>query len=91
MWMYESRLAGGRPLHAYKHIDTRRYVFLDPSCNAFAYIRDERYERIALADALEAALSPWWERLNPSVEDIAACWTAIARARRATDQGRPWR
>lgn len=91
MWMYEARLPGGRPLNAYKHIDTRRYVFLDPACNAFAYVGGERYGRVALADALEAALSPCWEWLNASLEDIAACWTAIARARRATDQERGWR
>lgn len=57
MWMFEVRLAGGRPLHAYKHIDTRRYVHLDLACNAFAYLGEERYGRVALADALEAALS----------------------------------
>jgi hypothetical protein len=58
MWMYEVRLAGGRPLQAYKHLDTRRYVFLDPACTAFAYVGRERYGPVGLADALEAALSP---------------------------------
>jgi hypothetical protein len=48
MWMYEARLASGLPLHAYKHIDTRRYVFLDPACNAYAYLGGERYGPVAL-------------------------------------------
>jgi hypothetical protein len=65
MWMYDVRLASGRYLQAYKHFYTRRYVFLDAGCNAFAYLGHERYGPIALADALEAALSPWWERLEP--------------------------
>jgi hypothetical protein len=28
MWMFEVRLSDGTPLHAYKHIDTRRYLHL---------------------------------------------------------------
>jgi hypothetical protein len=90
MWIYEAQLADGRQLHAYKHIDTRRYVFLDPACNAFAYLGGERYGHVAVADALEAALSPWWEHLNAAAEDIAACRTAIAHARRAAYQERRW-
>jgi hypothetical protein len=41
-------------------------------------------------DALEAALSPWWERLDATAEDIAACWTAIAAARSAGPKERRW-
>jgi hypothetical protein len=53
-----------------------------PAGNAFRYVGDYQYRRVELADALEGALNPWWERLNASVEDIAASWTAIARALR---------
>jgi hypothetical protein len=87
MWMFEVRLSDGRPLQAYKHIETRRYVHLDPACNAFCYIGDDHYRRVELADALEAALSPWWEALNASVEDVAASWNAIARAFRDAGSG----
>lgn len=82
MWMFEIRLSDGRPLHAYKHIDTRGYVHLDGARNAFHYVGQDHYRRVQLADALEAALSPWWERLTASHEDIVASWAAIARARR---------
>jgi hypothetical protein len=82
MWMYEVRLAGGRRVQAYKHYYTRRYVFLDGACNAFAYLGHERYGPVQPADALEAALRPWWQYLNASVEETAACWIAIARATR---------
>jgi hypothetical protein len=82
MWMFEVRLSDGRSLHAYKHIDTRRYVHLDLACHAFRYLGEGNYRRVGLADALEAALSPWWERLNASVEDVVAAWTVIARALR---------
>lgn len=82
MWMFEVRLSDGRPLHAYKHIETRRYVHLDPAWNAFRYVGENYYRRVDLADALEAALSPRWEWLNASVEDVVASWHAIARALR---------
>ena len=82
MWMFEVRLAGGRPLHAYKHIDTRRYVHLDLAGNAFVYLGGERYGRIALADALEGGPEPLVEGLNASVEDTASSWSVIERARR---------
>jgi hypothetical protein len=82
MWMYEVQLAGGRYVQAYKHYDTRRYMFLDGGCNAFAYVGDGRYAPVAVADALEAALSPWWEYLDASIEETATCWIAIARATR---------
>jgi hypothetical protein len=83
MWMFEVRLADGRPVHAYKHIDTRCYVHLDLACNAYMYVGEEHYRRIPVADALQAALSPWWEGLNATAEDIAASRIAIDRARRA--------
>lgn len=88
MWMYDVRLASGRYLQAYKHFYTRRYVFLDVGCAAFAYVGDGRYAPVAVADALEAALSPWWEYLDASIEETAACWIAIARAR-CTHEPRP--
>jgi hypothetical protein len=41
MWMFEVKLESGLRLHAFKHIETRKYLHLDTEGRAFAYIRDE--------------------------------------------------
>jgi hypothetical protein len=37
MWMFEAGTPAGERYHAYKHIDTGRYVHLDLGGNALAY------------------------------------------------------
>lgn len=37
MWMFEVELEGGKRLHAYKHVDTRRYLHLTEDGRALAY------------------------------------------------------
>lgn len=85
MWIYEVRTRSGARLYAYKHIDTRRYLHLDAEGNAYVYVPEDRYRPIPLADALESALRPWWERLGASPDEVLAAWTAIAAARRIAD------
>lgn len=80
MWMYEVRTPAGDPFHAYKHIDTRRWVHVDMAGHAFDYASEQRYRPVLLAVALELALRPWWEELCASIEEEAAAWTAIDRA-----------
>lgn len=41
MWMFEVELESGLRLHAYKHVETRRYLHLDKEGRAFVYIRSE--------------------------------------------------
>jgi hypothetical protein len=43
MWMHEVKLTDGRAAHAYKHIDTRRYIHLDEEGNAFVYTDSGRW------------------------------------------------
>ena len=38
MWMFEVELESGLHLHAYKHIETRKYLHLDKEGRAFVYI-----------------------------------------------------
>jgi hypothetical protein len=38
MWMFEVELESGLRLHAYKHIETRKYLHLDKEGRAFVYI-----------------------------------------------------
>jgi hypothetical protein len=82
MWMHEVGTPAGQRLHAYKHIDTRRYVHLDREGNAFVYVGEHRYRKIDLALALEPALRTW-EHLGASPRELAAGRVAIERAGRA--------
>jgi hypothetical protein len=58
MWMFEVRLTDGTALQAYKHIETRRYVHLDPDGEAFVYEPPDRYRIVPLADVLAAVFAP---------------------------------
>ena len=58
MWMHEEELADGRRVHAYKHIDTRRYVHLDESGGALVYTDSGRYRAVAVMDVLPLVLPP---------------------------------
>jgi hypothetical protein len=56
MWMFEVRLSNGAPLHAYKHIDTRRYLHLIPGGAAFTFESPNRYRRVPVLHLLAEAL-----------------------------------
>jgi hypothetical protein len=79
MWMFEVQLSDERRLHAYKHVDTRRYLHLDDEANAFFYDEDGRYRPIELWRILHAVLSPLWR------DGLSCAPGAVARARRALD------
>lgn len=85
MWMFELELEDGRRVHAFKHISTRRYLHLDHRAKAFVYMGDNRYRPTDIDFLLEEALRPWWETLDATPEEVAACWTVIERARRRAD------
>jgi hypothetical protein len=38
MWMFEVELESGLRLHAYKHVETRKYLHLDKEGRAFVYL-----------------------------------------------------
>lgn len=56
MWMHEEALEDGRSVHAYKHIDTRRYLHLDDRGNAFVYTDAGKYRPFPVAELLELVL-----------------------------------
>lgn len=63
MWMHELALDTGERVHAYKHIDTRRYIHLSEAGKTYAYVDRERYAPIPAFEAAELALPPesWGE------------------------------
>ena len=80
MWMYEVELADQAPLHAYKHIATRRYLHLTEDGRTFAYVPEGNYAEIAPRAALREAFAKW-EQLLPAPTDPAAVRAVIRRAR----------
>jgi hypothetical protein len=93
MAMFEVELETGVRLCAYKHIDTRRYVHLDPDGNAFQYVS---------AGAHQGAYKKWpfWEAFDQAIRDADFEMGWISRARldleddeedeAGYDNGRPW-
>lgn len=73
MWMGEIRLHNGMSVHAYKHVETRRYLHLADGHTAFTYIEPDYYSRIRLDSALAEAFCDWdlVGSEKPS-EDVAA-------------------
>ena len=74
MWMHEVALDTGERVHAYKHIDTRRYIHLSDMGKTCAYVDRERYRPIPAFEAAELALPPelWDEPFSLSANGADA-------------------
>jgi hypothetical protein len=90
MWMFEVQTTAYRRFQAYKHQATRRYLHVDHQGRAYAFRGErsgrDRYEEIALADAIELALCSW-KYLGATADDLALVDAAIARAREGASGG----
>jgi len=60
MWMFEVALADGTSVHAFKHIDSRRYLHLNGAPAAFTCGDDGLYRPAAVAEI--------WPRVVPHRE-----------------------
>ncbi|MGH2803309.1 MAG: hypothetical protein ACRDL4_09740 [Thermoleophilaceae bacterium] len=83
MWMHEEALEDGTRLHAYKHIHTRRYLYLDERGRAYEQSACDCFVPLRLDFALEAALCGWWILAGWDDEDAAAVREAIFTASEA--------
>lgn len=79
MWMFELRTLDNRPLHAYKHSATRRYVHLDRQARAYAYTGGDRYRPMPQAEALDEVFGDW-RSLGGSVRELRLARAAVLRA-----------
>jgi hypothetical protein len=79
MWMCEVELSSGKRLHAYKHIDTRRYVHLDRDGAAFVYEWPERYRSSPVTEVLTEVFAPLPGLVGVTVQQISAAWAAVER------------
>lgn len=80
MWMHEEELDDGSVLHAYKHVHTRRYLYLTPDGRAFAYAPCGGYLPMRLDHAIEQALCTWWILSGWDAQDAEAVGDAVMRA-----------
>jgi hypothetical protein len=89
MAMYQSATHEGPMIHAYKHIDTRRYLFLDEDSDPWCYTNgeDDSYCRVPLGTALEEAFCGWADLhgYEPELGKLVAEEIARARAPRSDD------
>jgi len=74
MWMYCARLEDERVVHAYKHIETRRYLHLAGDLTAFEYRgdQDHEYASVPLGIALREVLCLCRELGHPEEAELRA-------------------
>ena len=70
MWMFEVELESGLRLHAYKHIETRKYLHLDKEGRAFAYIWPDE-----IRDADEPGS---YREVDPSASSERSCGGGVS-------------
>jgi hypothetical protein len=80
MWMHEAELDDGSALHAYKHIHTRRYLYLTADLRAFEFVACGRLAPLRLDFAIEQAICTWWILHGWDEEDRHAVSEAVQRA-----------
>jgi hypothetical protein len=80
MWMHEEELDDGSVLHAYKHIHTRRYLYLTTDGRAFEHASCGGFVPMRLDHAIEQALCTWWILSGWDAQDAEAVRDAVLRA-----------
>jgi hypothetical protein len=79
MWMYEVALSDGRSLHAYKHVDTRRYIHMTADRSAFAYEPERRYLPVPAEEVLAEVFASLVGLAGVTARQLAASWASVAR------------
>jgi hypothetical protein len=85
MWMFEVELTNGTRLQGYKHIDTRRYVHLDPDGAAFIFEPPDRYQSFPLPDVLAAVFATLPRLRGVTADQVSRSWAVVERL----ESGRP--
>jgi hypothetical protein len=80
MWMNEDELEDGSSLHAYKHIFTRRYLYLTEDRRAFDRAPCGRFVPLRLDFAIQQALCTWWLLSGWDAQDAEAIREAVTRS-----------
>ena len=87
MWMHEEALEDGSRVHAYKHIETRDYLYLSASGDAFELAPCGRLVPLRLDLAIERAVCSWWLLERWEEEDRVAIRDVVLRAQERAQPG----
>jgi hypothetical protein len=79
MWMFEVRLRDGTALQAYKHIDTRCYIHLDETLQAYVYEPPDWYRPMDAVDVLCAVFRGLGKLAGVERPQVEESWDAIER------------
>jgi hypothetical protein len=85
MWMHEIELEDGTEVHAYKHIDTRRYLHLDDSCQAYVFEEageSGRYRPMDPARVLTSVFAGLWILAGVERPQVDESFAVLERCRR---------
>jgi hypothetical protein len=80
MWMHEAELSDGSALHAYKHIHTRRYLYLAEDGRAFEAAPCGLFVQDRLDFAIERAICTWSILSDWTDKDAKAVYDAVVGA-----------
>jgi len=89
MWMHQQTVSGGETAHAYKHRETRRYLYLTAGLRAFQRTPCGRLAPVRVDHAIEAALASWWVLGSISDAEATAIRAAMYRDWPEPDDARP--
>ena len=69
MWMARWTFEDGREVQAYKHSETRRYLYLDDDGDAWEGLSGPEFRRMRHDDALEQVFDTWWLLMHATDKD----------------------
>lgn len=72
MWMFEVELEDGRSLHAYKHMETRRYLHLSLTGEVFVFTEEGRYRSVHRSIVWRVLPYDQWP-LVPEADEESGC------------------
>lgn len=87
MWMNSVELENGTTLEAYKHSDTRRYLWLAGDCSAYECLGDYGYRRMRRVDAIEQAFGTRWVLFTASATEKRALRTLLSDLAKECQEG----
>lgn len=87
MWMQTNRLEEVGAVQAYKHGETRMYLYLDADALPYERLGDGRFRRMRRGDAIEMALDTPWVLFHATDEEKEHLKAALRSAWEADGQG----
>jgi hypothetical protein len=88
MWMNSVRLNDGTEVQAYKHIDTRRYLWLADDASPYEYLGRNRYRPMRSLDAVEEVFGTYWALCDATPAEKRALKRAFQTALEADEARR---